>query len=100
LNFKGTSSQEEHKTIFSGLKINTVRWLCLVNVTLRRSFQQSTILSVTLTLIFHSLSFLESQFSQSLQRKAAIDEIPVSHLTGTEKCWKVNLIRQSHLTNL
>jgi hypothetical protein len=33
LNFKGTPSQEGHKTIFSGL-----RWLCLVKVTLRRSF--------------------------------------------------------------
>jgi hypothetical protein len=29
-----------------------------------------------------------------------IDEITVSYLTEAEKCWKVNLIRQSHLTNL
>jgi hypothetical protein len=28
-----------------------------------------------------------------------IDEIPVSHLTQTENCLKVTLIRQSHLTN-
>jgi hypothetical protein len=30
---------------------------------------------------------------------SGIDEIPVSHLTQTENCWKVTLIRQSHLTN-
>jgi hypothetical protein len=24
----------------------------------------------------------------------------VSHLTETEKCWKINLIRQRHLTNI
>jgi hypothetical protein len=70
------------------------------------SFQQSAILSVA------SLSILESQFSLTWQRQAilrgkgdsglsfpGIDEIPVSHLTETEKCRKVNLIRQSHLTN-
>jgi hypothetical protein len=28
-----------------------------------------------------------------------IDEIPISHLTQAENCWKVTLIRQSHLTN-
>jgi hypothetical protein len=50
--------------------------------------------------------------SETLRRKAilrgkgysglsysGIDEIPVSHHTETEKCRKVNLIRQSHLTN-
>jgi hypothetical protein len=31
---------------------------------------------------------------------SGIDEIPVSHLMEVEKCRKVNLIRQSHLTNL
>jgi hypothetical protein len=31
---------------------------------------------------------------------SGIDEIPVSHLTETEKCRKVNLIRQSHPTSL
>jgi hypothetical protein len=31
---------------------------------------------------------------------SGIDEILVSHLTETEKCQKVNLIIQSHLTNL
>jgi hypothetical protein len=30
---------------------------------------------------------------------SGIDEIPVSHLTQTENCGKVTLIRQSHLTN-
>jgi hypothetical protein len=30
---------------------------------------------------------------------SGIDEIPLSHLTETEKCRKVNLIKQSHLTN-
>jgi hypothetical protein len=61
-------------------------------------FQQPAILSVTLTLTFHSLSIPQSQFSKTLQRKAilrdkgnsgllysGIDEIPVSHLTETEK---------------
>ncbi len=81
-------------------------------VTLRRYFQQSAILSVTLTLTFHSLSIPESQFSEIYWRKAilrskgdsglsyyGIHAIPVSHLTQTENCWKVTLIRQSHLTN-
>jgi hypothetical protein len=31
---------------------------------------------------------------------SGIDEIPVSYLMETEKCQRVNLIRQSHLTNL
>jgi hypothetical protein len=30
---------------------------------------------------------------------SGIDEIPVSHLTENEKCRKVTLIRQGHLTN-
>jgi hypothetical protein len=34
LNFKGTPSQEEHKTIYSGLTF--VRWLCLIKVTFRQ----------------------------------------------------------------
>ncbi len=76
-------------------------------------FQQSATLSVTLTLTFHSLSIPESQFSKTWRRKAilpgkgdcglsysGIDEIQVSHLTETEKSRKVNLNRQSHLTNL
>ncbi len=37
LNFKGTPSQEEQKTIFSGLRF--VRWICLVKVT----FQQFSV---------------------------------------------------------
>ncbi len=36
----------------------------LVKVTLQRSFQQSAMLSVTLTLTFHSLSIPESKFSK------------------------------------
>jgi hypothetical protein len=80
---------------------------------LQHFLQQSAILSVTLTFTFCSLSISESQFSQTWQRKAiswgkgdnrlsysGTDEIPVSHLMETEKCWKANLIRQSHLTNL
>jgi hypothetical protein len=68
---------------------------------------------LTLTLTLCSLSIPESQFSKTWQCKAIlrgkgdsgllysrIDEIPVSHLTETEKCWKVNLIGQSHFTNL
>jgi hypothetical protein len=62
---------------------------------------------------FRSLSILESQFSKTWRHKAIlwgkgdsglsysrIDEIPESHLTETEKRRKVNLFRQSHLTNL
>ncbi len=67
-------------------------------------FQQSAILSVTLTLTFRSLSILESQAilwskGDSGLSYSRIDEIPVSHLTQTENCRKVILIRQSHLTN-
>jgi hypothetical protein len=82
-------------------------------VTLLRYFQQSAKLPVTLKLTFHHLSIPESQFSKTWRRKAilggkgdsallyfGIDEIPVSHFTETEKCRKVNFIRQSHLTNL
>jgi hypothetical protein len=68
INFKGTPSQEEHKTIFSGL----IRWLYLVKVTLRRSVQQSAMLSVALTLTFRSLSIPESQFYETWQRKAIL----------------------------
>jgi hypothetical protein len=80
---------------------------------LRCSFQQSPILSVTLTLTFSSLSVPDSQLSKAQWHKAilwdkgcrglsysGIDEIPVSHLTETQKCRKVNLIRQRHLNNL
>jgi hypothetical protein len=59
--FKGTPSQKEHKTIFSGLKISKMAFLD--KVTLWRYFQQSAILSVTLTLTFRYLSIPESQFS-------------------------------------
>jgi hypothetical protein len=68
---------------------------------------------VTLTLTYRSLSIPESQFSETWRHKAIlrgkgdsglsysrIDEIPVSQLMETEKCRKVNLIRQSHLANL
>jgi hypothetical protein len=61
---------------------------------LRRSFQQSAVLSVTLTLTFFSLSIPESRFSKTWQHKAIlwgkgysglsysrIGYIPVSHLT-------------------
>jgi hypothetical protein len=61
-------------------------------------------LSVTLTLTFHNPSIPESQFP-TWRRKAifwgkgysglsysGIDEIPVSHLTETEKGRKVDLI--------
>jgi hypothetical protein len=63
-------------------------------------------------LTFRSLSIPESQFSKTWRRKAilrgkgdsglsysGLDEIPVCHLTETEKSRKVNLIRQSHLTS-
>jgi hypothetical protein len=60
-NFKGTPSQEEHKTNFSGLKISKMALSGQSDAT--TPFQQSAILSVTLTLTFRSLSILESQFS-------------------------------------
>jgi hypothetical protein len=74
-------------------------WLCLVKVTLWRSFQQSAIFSVTLMYI----DFLQSvnsgrSISKTWRRKiilqgkgdsgllySGIDKIPVSHLTETEK---------------
>jgi hypothetical protein len=59
-NFKGTPSQKEHKTIFRGLKISKMALSGRSDVT--RYFQQSAILSVTLTLTFHSLSIPESHF--------------------------------------
>jgi hypothetical protein len=62
-NFKGTPSQEEHKIIFSGLMINKMAFSG--KKTLRRYFQQSALLSVTLTLTFRSLSIPESKFSET-----------------------------------
>jgi hypothetical protein len=82
---------------------------------LRRSFQESAILSVTLALTFHSLSIMEGQFYEkinyvkpSYRSKATADcRIPelmkfryVGHLMEIQKSQKVNLIRQSHLVNL
>jgi hypothetical protein len=77
---------------------------------LRALFQQSSIFSVSLTLTFRSLSIPESQFSKTWRRKeilqgkdhsglsySGIDDIPVSHLTETEKSSKVNLIRKAIL---
>ncbi len=96
LNFKGAPSQEEHNTILSSL--SELNWLCLVKVPLWCYFQQSAILSVTLTLTFRSLPVLESKFSKSWWLKAivlvksnggllysGIDEIPVSHIPEREK---------------
>ncbi len=45
LNLEGTPSQENHKTIFSGLSERN--WLCLVKVKLWRYFQQFAILCDT-----------------------------------------------------
>ncbi len=45
LNFKGTPSQKQCKTIVSGL--SELNWHCLVKVTLRRYFQWSAILSLS-----------------------------------------------------
>jgi hypothetical protein len=61
LNFKGTPSQEEHKTIFSGLKINKMA-LSGSSATIALF---STIFSVILTLTFHSLSVPDCQFSKT-----------------------------------
>jgi hypothetical protein len=60
-NFKGTQSQEEHKTNFSVLKISKMALSAQSDAT--PPFQLSAILSVTLTLTFRSLSIPESQFS-------------------------------------
>ncbi len=60
-NFKRTPSQEEHKTNFSGLKISKMALSEQHDTT--ALFQQSAILSVTLTLTFRSLSIPESQFN-------------------------------------
>ncbi len=60
-NFKGTLSHEEHKTNFSGLKISKMALSGQSDAT--APFQQSAIISVTLTLTFCSLSIPESQFS-------------------------------------
>ncbi len=60
-NLKGIPSQEEHKTNFSGLKISKMALSGQSDTT--APFQQSAILSVTLTLTLRSLSIPESQFS-------------------------------------
>jgi hypothetical protein len=57
-NFKGTPSQEEPKTNFSILKISKMALSGQSDATVL--FQQSAILSVTLTLTFRSLSIPES----------------------------------------
>ncbi len=59
-NFKGTPSQEEHKTIFSGLKINKMAFTGQSDAT---ALFSAVLLSVTLSLTFRSLSIPESQFS-------------------------------------
>ncbi len=61
LNFKGTPSQEEHITNFSGLKISKMAFSGQSDAT--ALFQQSALLSVTLILTFRGLSIPESQFS-------------------------------------
>jgi hypothetical protein len=48
--------------------------------------------------IFYNKAILRSKGDSGLLY-SGIDEIPVSHLTQTENCRKVTLIRQSHLTN-
>jgi hypothetical protein len=59
-NFRGTPSQEDHKTNFSGFKISKITLSGQSDAT--ALFQQSAILSVILTLTFRSLSIPESQF--------------------------------------
>ncbi len=76
------------------IPLSELYWLCLVKVTLRRYFQWSAILSVTLTLTFRNLSIPESHFSKHHGRRpsygakaiSGIDEIPISYLIETEKC--------------
>jgi hypothetical protein len=61
LNFKGTPSQEERKTIFSGFKINKMALSGQIDAIAAVRY----ILSVTFTLTFRSLSIPKSQFSQT-----------------------------------
>jgi hypothetical protein len=63
LNFKGTPSQEEHKTIFSDLKSKKMALSGQSDP--RHYLQWSAILSVIFPLTFRSLLIPESQFSQT-----------------------------------
>jgi hypothetical protein len=63
LNFKGTPSQEEHKTILRSLNINKMALSGHSDAT--ALFSAAAILSVMFTLTFRSLSIPESQFSQT-----------------------------------
>jgi hypothetical protein len=59
---KGHHHKSSIKSFSAGL--SEPNWLCLVKVPLRRYFQWSAILSMTLTLTFRSPSIPESQFSK------------------------------------
>jgi hypothetical protein len=104
LNFKGTPSQEKHKTILSNL--SKINWLSGQSDAMA-VFSKSAILSVTHWLLadlkFREVNFLKlSRVKPSYRATAAMDRIhenPVSHLTETQKCQKVNLISQSYLMN-
>jgi hypothetical protein len=92
LNFEGTPSQKEHKTIFHGLNINS--WLCLVKVTLQRSFQQSAMLSATLTLTFRSLSITEQFPKHGAVRPSYVTKAIVDcRIPELIKFWKVIIWR-------
>jgi hypothetical protein len=106
LNFKATPSQEEHKTIFSGLKINKIHLSGKSDATALFSPVRSTLCETY-------IDIPESQFSKTWRHKtilqgkgysglsySKIDKIPVSHLAKTEKCQKDNMIRKSHISNL
>jgi hypothetical protein len=85
--------------------------MCKFNMKFKRWLNFPTLLhSVALTLTFCSLSTRESQYSETWRHKVILQgkgcsglsylgnyEILASHLPGIEKCWKVSLIRQSHL---
>jgi hypothetical protein len=79
-----------------------MRRLCLVKVTPWHSFQQSAILSVTLIRLpqtWRHTAILRGKDNKGLLYYG-IDEIQVRNLTQVKQCWKINLLRQSHLINL
>jgi hypothetical protein len=65
LNFKGTPSQEEHKTVFSGLKINKMALSGQSDATALFSAVRYTLCGTYPTSTFCSQSIPESQFSET-----------------------------------
>jgi hypothetical protein len=110
-NFKGTPSQKEHKTIFSSLKISKMALSGQSDVTVLFSavcytlcntyidFPQSVNSGKKVNFLKFSgvKPFYRARATADCHKYSKTVEIPVSHLTQTENCRKVTLIRQSHL---